>query len=196
MEPTTTKCRELICCYACLKGVYDMSALDLCLSVPQIPLLTTVLMFLIYKVLTSINKPLWCCWDMLLSPFSIRGCWESLVISWDHCGLKAGHWTWGFEFPARWGSGKGQQHSSLAVLDSTLLPFTLSECFPDFHPDTEASGIICWIRLQCKIQPVCRSEQWPVKGRNLRANCVSVLALSLAGCYRQSWCVKIPLIWA
>lgn len=89
MEPTTTKCRELIWCYACLKEVYHTSALDLCLSVPQIPLLTAVLMLLIYKVLTSINKPLWCCWDVLLSPFSIRGCWESLVISWDHCGL----WT-------------------------------------------------------------------------------------------------------
>lgn len=89
MEPTTTKCRELICCCACLKEVYDTSALDLCLSVPQIPLLTAVLMLLIYKALTSISKPLWCCWDVLLSPFSIRGCWESLVISWDHRGL----WT-------------------------------------------------------------------------------------------------------
>lgn len=89
MEPTTTKCRELICCYACLKRVYDMSTLDLCLSVPQIPLLTAVLMFLIYKVLTSINKPLWCLWDMLLFPFSRRRCWESLEICWDCCGL----WT-------------------------------------------------------------------------------------------------------
>lgn len=75
----------MICCYACLKRVYDMSALDLYMSVPQIPLLTAVLMFLIYKVLTSINKPLWCCWDMLLSPFSRRRCWECLVICWDHC---------------------------------------------------------------------------------------------------------------
>lgn len=89
MEPSTTKCRELICCYACLKRVCDMSTLDLCLSVPQIPLLTAVLMFFIYKVLTSINKPLWCCWGMLLSLFSRRRCWESLVICWDHCGL----WT-------------------------------------------------------------------------------------------------------
>lgn len=192
MEPTTTKCRELICCYACLKEVYDMSALDLCLSVPQIPLLTAVLMLLIYKVLTSINKPLWCCWDMLLSPISIRGCWESLVIFWSHCGL----WT---KLCIEHGAvnsqpRKGQQLGSLAVLGPTLPSLTLPECFPDFHPDTEASRIICWIRLQHKIQPVCRSEKWPVKGRNLRVNCVSVLALSLAGYYRQS--VKIPLIWA
>lgn len=187
---------DLLLCLS-KKEVYDTNALDLCLSVPQIPLLTAVLMLLIYKVLTCINKPLWCCWDTLLSPFSIRGCWESLVISWDRCGL----WTkLGIErgalnsqsIPSR----KGQQQGPLAVLGSALPSLTLSERFPDFHPDTEASHIICWIRLQCKIQPVCRTEQWPVKGRNLRVNCVSVLALSLDGCYRQSWCVKIPLIWA
>lgn len=91
---------DLLLCLS-KKEVYDTSALDLCLSVPQIPLLTAVLMLLIYKVLTSINKPLWCCWDVLLSPFSKRGCWESLVISWDRCGL----WT---KLGIEWGALNSQ----------------------------------------------------------------------------------------
>lgn len=82
---------------------------------------------------------------------------------------KAGQGMWGCEFPA-W---KGQQPwGSLAALGPALPSLTLPECFPGFHPDTEASHVICWVRLQCRVQPVCRSEQWPVKGRNLRVNCV------------------------
>lgn len=180
------------------KEVYDTSALDLRLSVPQIPLLTAVLMLLIYKVLTSINKPLWCCWDMLLSPFSIGGGWESLVISWDHCGL----WTkLGIERgalnsqPSR-AAGRG---SSRALWQYWLQHCHLSHCQNASQISILTQKLLmssAGSGCNAKIQPVCRTEQWPVKGRNLRVNCVSVLALSLAGCYRQSWCVKIPLIWA
>lgn len=69
MKPTTTKYRELICCCACLKAymTWVLGFMSVCL--PKILLPTAVLMFLIYKVLASIRKPLWCCWDVLLFPF-------------------------------------------------------------------------------------------------------------------------------
>lgn len=193
MEPTTTKCRELICCCACLKGIYDRSALDLCLSVPQIPLLTAVLMLLIYKVLTSINKPLWCCWDILLSPFSIRGCWESLVISWDHCGF----WTkLGMECGAV-NSQPGRSSSPGALWQRWVQHCHLSHC-----QNASQVSILTQKLLMSSAGSGCSAEYSLSAGvssgllrEGISEWIVSVLALSLAGCCRQSWCVKTPLIW-
>lgn len=69
MKPTTTKYRKLICCCTCLKAymMWVLGFMPVCL--PKILLPTAVLMFLIYKVLASIRKPLWCRWDVLLFPF-------------------------------------------------------------------------------------------------------------------------------
>lgn len=114
-SPQTTKCRELICCCACLKRVYDTSTLDLCLSVSPIPQLTAALMFLIYKVLTSINKPLWCCWDMSLSHFpegDVEGVWWSAETT-VGCGQS---WAFNLQLLIPSPIRQGQQHSSLAAL--------------------------------------------------------------------------------
>lgn len=163
-----------------------MSALDLCLSVPQIPLLTAVLMFLIYKVLQALTK--------------LRDAAETCCYPFFHKGmlrefgdlLRPGLWTkLGIERRAlnsqpRKAAGRG---SSTALWQYCVQHCHLSHC-------QNASQIaILTQRLllssagsgcNAKYSLVCRSEQWPVKGRNLRANCVPMLALSLAGCYRQS----------
>lgn len=53
-----------------------MWVLQIYVCLPQIPLLTAVLMFVIYKVLAGINEPSCFCWDTSLSPLLRRRCWE------------------------------------------------------------------------------------------------------------------------
>lgn len=140
-------------------------------SVPQIPLLTAVLMVLIYKVLTSVNKPSWCCWDLLLSQFSRRRCWEGFVICWDHCGL----WTKpGIEFPAfnsqPWKAGAAAQLSGSTWL--TIAIFPVIRMFPRFP--FQDKGFSYHLLDQTSIRNVVcvRSEHGPGEGKNLRKFCV------------------------